>query len=116
VSTSRSRVSRLLGALAVALVGLSLLRCGQPDTCLRFSDCSPGFTCFLSRCVPQGDLGAVGEGGAAQESGAGSVDATAADAPGEAAPTTDAATAPAGDADTVGDADAGDPDVDPSDF
>jgi hypothetical protein len=59
VSTSEhARPRPLLRAVAslasAALLIAAVVHCGAPDRCLRFSDCSVGFTCAAGACVPEG--------------------------------------------------------------
>lgn len=49
------RVTNILGWLATAAVVITaVVHCGAPDQCLRYSDCTPGWTCSAGACVPQG--------------------------------------------------------------
>ena len=60
MSTSESsspvrRVTNILGWLATAAVVITaVVHCGAPEQCLRYSDCTPGWTCSAGACVPQG--------------------------------------------------------------
>lgn len=48
------RLTRAFASLAaVASLITAVVHCGSPDRCLRFSDCSVGFTCVTGACVPE---------------------------------------------------------------
>ena len=54
-SSSVRRVTNILGWLATAAVVITaVVHCGAPEQCLRYSDCTPGWTCSAGACVPQG--------------------------------------------------------------
>jgi hypothetical protein len=60
--------STVVTLFTLGLIGTAVLRCGPPEQCLRFSDCSVGLTCVEGTCVPEGataaDEGGISEAGA----------------------------------------------------
>lgn len=106
---------KLAAVLAMGIASASVLRCGLPETCLRMSDCSVGFACVASTCVPEAlsssdeagprEGGTSGDGGAnprvADAASSASSEAGASDAGADAASTADAG--PSDDAGTGGD-------------